>query len=66
MKGSMALMCVVSPILIAGAITTVECRVQAQLPGGDHSIFVGEVLHCNTVEGQPLVYFRSGYREIRN
>jgi flavin reductase (DIM6/NTAB) family NADH-FMN oxidoreductase RutF len=51
--------------LIAGSLTSVECRVHAQLPGGDHSIFVGEVLHCHSAEGQPLVYFRSGYREIR-
>jgi flavin reductase (DIM6/NTAB) family NADH-FMN oxidoreductase RutF len=51
--------------LIGGAITTLECRVTGQLPGGDHTIFVGEVLHAATQEGEPLVYFRSGYREIR-
>jgi flavin reductase (DIM6/NTAB) family NADH-FMN oxidoreductase RutF len=50
--------------LIAGALTTLECSVQQQLPGGDHSIFVGEVTDCHTTEGAPLVYFRSGYREI--
>ena len=27
--------------LISGALTTLECRVTQQLPGGDHSIFVG-------------------------
>jgi flavin reductase (DIM6/NTAB) family NADH-FMN oxidoreductase RutF len=51
--------------LIAGAITTLECRVTEQLPGGDHTIFVGEVLEARTGEGEPLVYYRSGYREIR-
>ncbi len=51
--------------LVEGAICTLECRVESQLPGGDHSIFVGEVVEAQTGEGAPLVYFRSGYREIR-
>jgi flavin reductase (DIM6/NTAB) family NADH-FMN oxidoreductase RutF len=50
--------------LIEGAICTLECRVSQQLPGGDHSIFVGEVVDAQTSEGKPLVYFRSGYRQI--
>ena len=50
--------------LIAGALTTLECRVTEQLPGGDHSIFVGEVVAVTTSEGAPLVYYRSGYRNI--
>ena len=51
--------------LIAGAITRLDCRVTERLEGGDHTIFVGEVVDANTEEGEPLVYFRSGYREIR-
>ena len=51
--------------LINNAITNLECSVSAQLPGGDHTIFVGEVAHVTTSEGAPLVYFRSGYRELR-
>jgi flavin reductase (DIM6/NTAB) family NADH-FMN oxidoreductase RutF len=50
--------------LIDGAICALECNVSAQLPGGDHTIFVGEVLHAQTADGAPLVYFKSGYREI--
>ena len=41
-----------------------ECAVRDQLPGGDHSIFVGEVMNVETGEGKPLVYYRSGYRQI--
>jgi flavin reductase (DIM6/NTAB) family NADH-FMN oxidoreductase RutF len=52
--------------MITGALTTIECKVQAQLPGGDHSIFVGEVIDIQTREGDPLLYFRSGYREMRS
>lgn len=52
--------------LIAGALTSIECRLHAHLPGGDHSIFVGEVVDVQTREGDPLLYFRSGYREMRS
>jgi 4-nitrophenol 2-monooxygenase / 4-nitrocatechol 4-monooxygenase, reductase component len=50
--------------LIDGALCTIECRVCDQLPGGDHSIFVGEVVDVQVREGEPLIYFRSGYRQI--
>lgn len=50
--------------LINGAICTLECRVQERLPGGDHTIFVGEVVDAQTREDAPLLYFRSAYREI--
>jgi flavin reductase (DIM6/NTAB) family NADH-FMN oxidoreductase RutF len=52
--------------LITGALTAIECRLHSQLPGGDHTIFVGEVVDVFTREGEPLLYFRSGYREIRD
>ena len=52
--------------LITGALTAIECRLHEQLPGGDHTVFVGEVVDVFTREGEPLLYFRSGYREIRD
>jgi flavin reductase (DIM6/NTAB) family NADH-FMN oxidoreductase RutF len=52
--------------LIAGAVTTLECRLHSQLSGGDHTIFVGEVAAIGTQDGAPLLYWRSGYREIRD
>jgi flavin reductase (DIM6/NTAB) family NADH-FMN oxidoreductase RutF len=50
--------------LLDGAICTLECRVHNQLPGGDHTIFVGEVVDSSTGENKPLLYFRSGYRDL--
>src|SRR5581483_1884579 len=47
--------------LIEGALTTMECSLRDQLPGGDHSIFVGEVVEARPHEGTPLLYYRSGY-----
>ncbi len=52
--------------LIKGALTAIECRLWDQLPGGDHTIFIGEVMKIHTQEGDPLLYFRSGYREMRS
>ena len=52
--------------LLNGAICTLECKVHSQLPGGDHTIFVGEVVNVGIPAGDeaPLVYFRSGYRRL--
>jgi flavin reductase (DIM6/NTAB) family NADH-FMN oxidoreductase RutF len=50
--------------LIGGAICMLSCRVHAQLPGGDHTIFIGEVAGVQTSEGVPLVYYRSAYRDL--
>ena len=50
--------------LLNGAICTLECELHEQLPGGDHTIFVGRVEDASTDERAPLVYFRSGYREL--
>jgi flavin reductase (DIM6/NTAB) family NADH-FMN oxidoreductase RutF len=50
--------------LIAGAVCTLACRLHSQLPGGDHTIFIGEVVDAQTTEGVPLVYYRSAYRDL--
>ena len=52
--------------LIDDAITALECEVRDQLPGGDHSIFVGEVMSIRTRDAKPLLYFRSGYHELKS
>ena len=51
--------------LIDGALATLECRVKETLPGGDHTIFVGEVLDSQLREGDPLVYFHGAYRALK-
>ncbi|MGH7717660.1 MAG: flavin reductase family protein [Gemmatimonadaceae bacterium] len=42
----------------------IECSSFAHYPGGDHSIFVGEVLYAEAREGRPLLYYRGGYTEL--
>ncbi|HEY6418446.1 MAG TPA: flavin reductase family protein [Candidatus Binataceae bacterium] len=41
-----------------------ECKLTAAFDGGDHTIYLGEVMEAETREGAPLVFFRGGYREL--
>jgi flavin reductase (DIM6/NTAB) family NADH-FMN oxidoreductase RutF len=52
--------------LLAGALAHFECRPYAQYDGGDHVIFVVEVLNVATpaADGEPLVFFRGHYRSL--
>ncbi len=52
--------------LLDGALATMECAVEAVHPAGDHGIVVGAVLDVafGPAEREPLVWFRSGYRQL--
>jgi flavin reductase (DIM6/NTAB) family NADH-FMN oxidoreductase RutF len=53
-----------APIL-DGVLAYVECKVWSEYDGGDHTIYLGEVLEAEVAgEGKPLLFFRGGYREI--
>ncbi len=41
-----------------------ECRRVAVHPGGDHSIYIGEVEVAHSREGRPLLYYRGGYAQL--
>jgi 3-hydroxy-9,10-secoandrosta-1,3,5(10)-triene-9,17-dione monooxygenase reductase component len=48
--------------LLACAIARFVCDVRERLPGGDHSIFIGAIRHCEHVPSRrPLLYFASGF-----
>jgi flavin reductase (DIM6/NTAB) family NADH-FMN oxidoreductase RutF len=47
--------------VLEDALAWVDCRVTAEDPGGDHTIFVGEVVAAGAREGTPLLYYRGGY-----
>lgn len=51
--------------VIEDALAVIECRTHVQLPGGDHTIFVGEVVEATLGAGSPLLYFRRGYHELK-
>jgi len=52
---------VTGSIVIDGALVAMECRVIDEYDGGDHRIFVGEVVAGYDSPGEPLVYYRGTY-----
>jgi flavin reductase len=52
-----------TPVL-HGALTYLECRLQWAHDAGDHTIFIAEVEDVVVRQGEPLLFFRSKYREI--
>ncbi|WP_030985005.1 flavin reductase family protein [Streptomyces sp. NRRL WC-3744] len=53
--------------VLRDAIAAVVCDVAEALPGGDHTIFVGDVRHCaHQANCRPLVYFAGGFGALRD
>ena len=51
--------------LVDGALAYLECRVSAQYPGGDHTIFLAEVQRVEVVaEDTPLLFHRGKYPKL--
>lgn len=52
-----------SPVL-EGGLAWMDCRVSAIHPGGDHTLFVGQVEALDgPFPGDPLVFYASGYHQ---
>ncbi|MDX3071073.1 flavin reductase family protein [Streptomyces sp. NPDC088354] len=52
--------------VLRDAIASVVCDVSQALPGGDHTIFVGDARHFeHKGEGRPLLYFAGGFGFMR-
>ena len=50
--------------LIDGALAVLEGRVVHRYSGGDHTIFVAEVIAASAMMDEPLVYYRGGYAHL--
>ena len=50
--------------VIPHSLAVIECRRHQVLDGGDHRIFLGEVLSVDAADGDPLLYFASRYRQL--
>ncbi|MGH7768764.1 MAG: flavin reductase family protein [Candidatus Binatia bacterium] len=50
--------------LLDGAITHIECKVVSAYDGGDHTIYVGEVLRAATTGTRPLIFFQGKYHRL--
>jgi len=42
----------------------VDCRLVDVLPGGDHDLFIGEIVAGDAAEGQPLLFYRGRYAQL--
>jgi flavin reductase (DIM6/NTAB) family NADH-FMN oxidoreductase RutF len=51
--------------LLSGALAWLECRLVEAYDGGDHSIFVGQVLGCGRGDGrEALLFFGGGFHQL--
>ncbi|MGD9719964.1 MAG: flavin reductase family protein [Pirellulales bacterium] len=50
--------------ILEGTLCAIECKIVERLPGGDHTIIIGEVETTHLREGKPLLYFRGGYSQL--
>jgi len=47
--------------LLAGAIASLDCRLESAHESGDHIIYVGEVVGLHVSDGDPLLFYKRGY-----
>jgi flavin reductase (DIM6/NTAB) family NADH-FMN oxidoreductase RutF len=52
-----------APIL-ADALAYVDCKLKEILLGGDHDIFIGEIVAGDAREGRPLLFFAGRYGRL--
>ncbi len=51
--------------IIDGCLAYLDCRTLTEHHGGDHTIFIGEVLDAGELaEGEPLVFYRGRYGKV--
>ena len=50
--------------IIADSLGWVDCKLVEVLPGGDHDIFIGEIVAGELNPGEPLLYFACKYRAV--
>lgn len=50
--------------LLAGTLGWVDCKLAQVVPGGDHDLFIGEILAGEHADGRPLLYYAGQYRRL--
>lgn len=51
-------------VLLDGVAASLECRIVARYPAGDHLIVIGEVDSGAIGDARPLLYYRGGYTQL--
>jgi len=50
--------------LLNGAIGHIQCRVTSSYEGGDHTIFIGEIIAAAAQGDRPLLFFKGQYQRL--
>ncbi len=51
--------------IIDGSLAYLDCRVVERYAGGDHTIYLGEVVDAGTLnDGEPLIFYQGRYTEL--
>lgn len=48
-------------VVLDGVIGYLECERVTQVPAGDHTLYIAQLVGGETFEGTPLLYYRGGY-----
>lgn len=51
--------------VIKDALANVSCEVVDQFEAGDHIIFIGKVIDIHVNDGEPIIYYASKYRYLK-
>jgi 3-hydroxy-9,10-secoandrosta-1,3,5(10)-triene-9,17-dione monooxygenase reductase component len=51
--------------IISGSIAWAACELRELIAGGDHTIAIGEVIALGLGEGEPLLWYRGQYHQVR-
>ncbi len=50
--------------LIEGSIAYIECEIVQTHEGGDHTIYVGEIVSASVSGDRPLIFFKGRYQRL--
>lgn len=50
--------------VLPDALAVVECEIFARMPGGDHTIIIGDVKAASVSHGEPAVYYDRAFRQF--
>lgn len=50
--------------LLGGCLMRLVCERRAVTDGGDHTVLIGRVVQADVNDGEPLLYYRGGYRAL--
>ncbi len=50
--------------LLRESLMSLDCKLVEKVQAGSHWIVIGEVQACETRDGEPLLYYRTRYREL--